>query len=98
MEKIQHNYVNVSGLKLHFAEIGTGPVVVFLHGFPKLWYLWRHQMIAVAEAGFRAIAPDYRGYGLSKLPKEPEKTTFKDLVDDLLDMLDSLGIHRVKNP
>lgn len=55
-------------------------------------------MIAVADAGFRAIAPDFRGYGLSELPAEPEKTTFRDLVDDLLDMLDSLGIHQVKNP
>ncbi|XP_059301353.1 uncharacterized protein LOC132053376 [Lycium ferocissimum] len=95
MEKIQHNYVKVRGLKLHFAEIGTGPFVVFLHGFPEIWYSWRHQMIAMAEAGFRAIAPDYRGYGLSDMPKEPEKTKFKDLVDDLLDMLDSLGIHQV---
>lgn len=96
MEKIHHNYVNVRGLKLHFAEIGIGPVVVFLHGFPEIWYSWRHQMIAVAEAGFRAIAPDFRGYGLSELPMNPEKTTFRDLVDDLHDMIDSLGIHQVK--
>ncbi|OIT02900.1 PREDICTED: bifunctional epoxide hydrolase 2-like isoform X1 [Nicotiana attenuata] len=95
MEKIQHNYVDVRGLKLHIAEIGTGPAVLFLHGFPEIWYSWRHQMIAVADAGFRAIAPDFRGYGLSELPAEPEKTTFRDLVDDLLDMLDSLGIHQV---
>ncbi|KAH0719872.1 hypothetical protein KY290_006494 [Solanum tuberosum] len=95
MEKIHHNYVNVRGLKLHFAEIGTGPVVVFLHGFPEIWYSWRHQMIAVADAGFRAIAPDFRGYGLSELPTYPELTTFKDLVDDLLDMIDSLDIHKV---
>ncbi|PHU04341.1 hypothetical protein BC332_25163 [Capsicum chinense] len=95
MEKIHHNYVNVRGLKLHYAEIGTGPVVVFLHGFPEIWYSWRHQMIAVADAGFRAIAPDFRGYGLSELPKEPEKATFKDLVDDLVEMLDSLGIHKI---
>ncbi|PHT35692.1 hypothetical protein CQW23_23392 [Capsicum baccatum] len=95
MEKIHHNYVNVRGLKLHYAEIGTGPVVVFLHGFPEIWYSWRHQMIAVAEAGFRAIAPDFRGYGLSELPTEPEKATFKDLVDDLHDILDSLGIDKI---
>ncbi|KAH0723782.1 hypothetical protein KY289_006826 [Solanum tuberosum] len=95
MEKIHHNYVNVRGLKLHFAEIGTGPVVVFLHGFPEIWYSWRHQMIAVADAGFRVIAPDFRGYGLSELPTYPKLTTFKDLVDDLLDMIDSLDIHKV---
>ncbi|XP_071907092.1 epoxide hydrolase 2-like [Coffea arabica] len=84
MENIQHNYVEVRGLKLHVAEIGSGPAVVFLHGFPEIWYSWRHQMLAVANAGFRAIAPDFRGYGLSQVPAEPEKTTFKDPVDDIL--------------
>lgn len=95
MEKIQHKYVDVGGLKLHIAEIGTGPVVVFLHGFPEIWYSWRYQMIAVANAGFRAIAPDHRGYGLSDQPAYPENTTFRDLVDDLLAILDSLHIPKV---
>ncbi|KAH7859716.1 hypothetical protein Vadar_004641 [Vaccinium darrowii] len=94
MENIQHKYVDVKGLKLHVAEIGTGPAVVFLHGFPEIWYSCRHQMVAVAGAGFRAIAPDYRGYGLSDQPPEPEKTTFRDLVDDLLAILDSFGISK----
>ncbi|KAA8526397.1 hypothetical protein F0562_008400 [Nyssa sinensis] len=92
MEKIQHKHVDVRGLKLHVAEIGTGPAVVFLHGFPEIWYSWRHQMIAVANAGYRAIALDYRGYGLSDQPPEPEKATFRDLVDDLLVILDSFDI------
>lgn len=52
-------------------------------------------MVAVANAGFRAIAPDFRGYGLSEQPSEPEKGNFKDLVDDLLALLDSLGISKV---
>ncbi|KAL7185566.1 hypothetical protein ACSBR2_027500 [Camellia fascicularis] len=97
MENIQHKYVEVQGLKLHVAEIGTGPAVVFLHGFPEIWYSWRHQMIALSTAGFRAIAPDYRGYGLSEMPPEPEKTTFRDLIDDLLAILDSFGIPKVSN-
>ncbi|PIN16315.1 Soluble epoxide hydrolase [Handroanthus impetiginosus] len=69
MEQIEHKYVEVAGLKLHVAEIrsGSSPAVVFLHGFPEIWYSWCHQMIAVAEAGFRAIAPDCRGYGLLDL-------------------------------
>ncbi|KAL3509405.1 hypothetical protein ACH5RR_028806 [Cinchona calisaya] len=95
MEKIQHNFVDVRGLNLHVAEIGSGPAVVFLHGFPEIWYSWRHQMLAIANAGFRAIAPDFRGYGLSELPAEPEKTTFKDLVDDLLAILDSFELQKV---
>ncbi|KAF5205929.1 Bifunctional epoxide hydrolase [Thalictrum thalictroides] len=93
MEQIQHKYVNIRGLTLHVAETGTGPsVVVFLHGFPEIWYSWRYQMIAVANAGFRAIAPDCRGYGLSEHPPEPEKTTFNNLVDDLLALLDFFNI------
>ncbi|KAF3451510.1 hypothetical protein FNV43_RR07605 [Rhamnella rubrinervis] len=96
MDEIHHSFIQVQGLKLHVAEIGTGPnVVVFLHGFPEIWYSWRHQMIAVANAGFRAIAPDYRGYGLSDSPPEPEKTSYADLINDLLGILDALNIPKV---
>ncbi|KAL3627707.1 hypothetical protein CASFOL_029070 [Castilleja foliolosa] len=97
MEKIEHKYVQVNGLKLHVAEIGneSSPAVVFLHGFPEIWYSWRHQMIAVAGSGFRAIAPDYRGYGLSDPPPEPEKATFLDLITDLLALLDALNLSKV---
>ncbi|EOY28312.1 Alpha/beta-Hydrolases superfamily protein [Theobroma cacao] len=96
MEQIQHNFVTVRGLKFHVAEIGTGSnVVVFLHGFPEIWYTWRHQMVAVADAGFRAIAPDYRGYGLSDIPPEPERTSFADIVSDLVAILDHLGVNKV---
>ncbi|XP_057950240.1 uncharacterized protein LOC131145152 [Malania oleifera] len=96
MEEIEHKHIEVGGLKLHVAAIGTGSsVVVFLHGFPEIWYTWRHQMLAVASAGFRAIAPDYRGYGLSDQPPHPDKTSFADLVSDLLAILDFLGISKV---
>ncbi|KAJ9566070.1 hypothetical protein OSB04_002036 [Centaurea solstitialis] len=97
MDQIKHNYVQVDGLKLHFAEIGSesSPVVLFFHGFPEISYTWRHQMIAVAKAGYRAIAPDYRGYGLSDIPAEPEKTSFADLVADTATILASLAISKV---
>ncbi|MBA0751635.1 hypothetical protein Gogos_000547, partial [Gossypium gossypioides] len=63
LEKIQHNHVQAKRLKLHVTQIRTGPkVVVFLHGFPKIWYSWRHQMIVVANAGYHAISIDFRGY------------------------------------
>ncbi|KAI3954723.1 hypothetical protein MKW92_020664 [Papaver armeniacum] len=95
MDRIQHKYVDARGLKHHIAEIGTGDnVVVFLHGFPEIWYSWRYQMIAVANAGYRAIAPDVRGYGLSEIPQEPEKSTFLDLVHDLAAIFDSLAISK----
>ncbi|KAK7404977.1 hypothetical protein VNO78_06077 [Psophocarpus tetragonolobus] len=74
----------VKGLKLHVAEIGSGSkAVVFLHGFPEISYTWRHQMIAVASAGCRGIALDFRGYGLSEYPAEPEKETMLDLIDEI---------------
>ncbi|CAL9012620.1 unnamed protein product [Prunus brigantina] len=95
MEKIQHTNVQVRELKLHVAEIGSGPkVVLFFHGFPEIWYTWRHQMVAVANKGYRAIAFDHRGYGLSEQPAEPEKATLLDLVDDAVALLDSLGIDK----
>lgn len=97
MDQVVHNFVEVNGVKLHLAEIGSksSPVVVFVHGFPEIWYSWRHQMIAVANAGYRAIAPDCRGYGLSDPPPETEKFGFSDLVDDLLAIVDSLGIDKI---
>ncbi|XP_034207517.1 bifunctional epoxide hydrolase 2-like isoform X2 [Prunus dulcis] len=95
MEKIQHTNVQVRELKLHVAEIGSGPkVVLFFHGFPEIWYTWRHQMVAAANKGYRAIAFDHRGYGLSEQPAEPEKATLLDLVDDAVALLDSLGINK----
>jgi pimeloyl-ACP methyl ester carboxylesterase len=89
-----HFFVIFSIKVIHFSLSGPN-VVVFLHGFPEIWYSWRHQIIAVAGAGFRAIAPDYRGYGLSDPPPEPEKTTFTDLLDDLLAILDALALSKV---
>lgn len=93
-ETIEHSHLPIRGLNLHIAYTGpaTSTAVVFLHGFPEIWYTWRYQMVAVAAAGFRAIAPDFRGYGLSDQPPEPEKATWKDLIDDLLAILDYLSI------
>ncbi|PKA60148.1 hypothetical protein AXF42_Ash009832 [Apostasia shenzhenica] len=97
LAKIEHSHILIRGLNLHIAHVGKGELgtVVFLHGFPEIWYTWRHQMLAVAAAGFRAVAPDFRGYGLSDQPPEPEKATFDDLVDDLLGILDSLAVPKV---
>ncbi|KAE9613526.1 hypothetical protein Lal_00016067 [Lupinus albus] len=96
MDQIQHKFVEVDSLNLHIADIGTGPkVVVFLHGFPEIWYSWRYQMFAVAEAGLRAIAPDYRGYGLSDSPPHPRNANFSYLLSDLLGILDALSLSKV---
>lgn len=96
MGKVEHKYIESNGAKLHVAEIGTGSTaVMFLHGFPEIWYTWRHQMIAVANAGFRAIATDFRGYGLSDPPPDPEKASYLDIISDLIALLDALGIPKV---
>ncbi|CAH9059911.1 unnamed protein product [Cuscuta europaea] len=94
MDEIEHKFVEVNGLKIHIAEAGSGSdqVVLFLHGFPEIWYSWRHQMVAVAKAGYRAISLDYRGYGLSDPPLQPENTSFLDLVNDLAALLHALAI------
>lgn len=74
----------------------TGPrVVVFIHGFPEAWYSWRHQMTALAAAGYRTIAPDLRGYGLSEPHPQPENASFNDFVEDTLAILDYLQIDKV---
>ena len=76
-------------------RLPTLGTVVFLHGFLEIWYSWRHQMLAVAAAGYRAVAPDWRGYGLSDQPPEPEAASYDDLVEDLLAILDALSIPKV---
>uniref|UniRef100_A0A0E0IUQ7 AB hydrolase-1 domain-containing protein n=1 Tax=Oryza nivara TaxID=4536 RepID=A0A0E0IUQ7_ORYNI len=92
--EIEHAHLPVRGLSLHVAQAGKGELgtVVFLHGFPEIWYSWRHQMLAVAAAGYRAVAPDWRGYGLSDQPPEPEAAEYDDLIEDLLAILDALAV------
>ncbi|KAH7653414.1 Soluble epoxide hydrolase protein [Dioscorea alata] len=94
MEKIEHSYLIINGISLHIAHVGKGESgdVILLHGFPEIWYSWRYQMLALAEAGFRAITPDCRGYGLSGQPQEPDKASWEDLTSDLLGILDTLNI------
>ena len=55
--------IDVRGINIHVAEAGEGPMVLFVHGFPESWYSWRHQLAAVSNAGYRAVAIDVRGYG-----------------------------------
>ncbi|GAA3730874.1 alpha/beta fold hydrolase [Salinactinospora qingdaonensis] len=63
-----HRTVSAAGTRFHIAEAGTGPLVLLLHGFPQFWWSWHHQLPALAEAGFRAVAMDLRGYGGSDKP------------------------------
>lgn len=91
MSDIKHRFVKANGIKMHVAESGEGFPVVFCHGFPECWYSWRHQMKAVADAGFRAIVPDQRGYGETECPEPIEAYTQRKLVGDIVGMLDAMG-------
>ncbi|XP_022142243.1 uncharacterized protein LOC111012406 [Momordica charantia] len=95
MEAIEHQMINTNGIKMHVASIGTGPVVLLLHGFPELWYSWRHHLLYLSSVGYRAIAPDLRGYGDTDSPPSPESYTAFHLVGDLVGVLDELGIDKV---
>ena len=92
--EVTHRQVLVGGIELHVAECGTGPVVLCCHGFPDLWFSWRHQLPALAAAGYRAVAPDQRGYGRSGVPEAVEDYDIFHLGDDLVGLLDALGEER----
>jgi pimeloyl-ACP methyl ester carboxylesterase len=91
MTEPAHRTVETNGIRMHIAEQGSGPLVLLCHGFPESWYSWRHQLRALAEAGFRAVAPDMRGYGQTDRPQEIEKYTLFHLVGDMVGLLDVLG-------
>src|ERR1700732_4473928 len=89
--EVTHRTLETNGIRMHLAEAGQGPLVVLCHGFPESWYSWRHQLRALADAGFRAVAPDMRGYGQSEAPAEIERYTLLHLVGDMVGLLDALG-------
>lgn len=88
---VAHRTVTANSIKLHIAEQGEGPLVVLCHGFPESWYSWRHQLAALAAAGFHAVAPDMRGYGQSDRPDSVDQYTLLHLVGDMVGLLDALG-------
>ncbi|MFD5078576.1 alpha/beta fold hydrolase [Streptomyces sp. NPDC058371] len=86
-----HRLVRVPGGRVHLVEQGTGPLVLLVHGFPESWYSWRHQLPALAAAGFRAVAVDVRGYGRSSKPREVAAYRMLELVDDHTAVVRALG-------
>ena len=83
--------IRVGDIRLHVLEQGAGPPVVLLHGFPELAHSWRHQLPALAGAGFRAVAPDLRGYGRSDRPAAVEDYGIAALAGDVAGLIDELG-------
>jgi soluble epoxide hydrolase / lipid-phosphate phosphatase len=92
--EIRHHFIETNGIRMHVAEAGAGFPVVFCHGFPELWYSWRHQIDALAKAGFRAIAPDMRGYGDTDAPADPAAYTSRVVAADIAGLLDALGLEK----
>ncbi len=94
-----HRTVRTNGIDMHVAEMSPDDTanakpIVFVHGFPELWRSWRKQIPAVAEAGYRAVAPDMRGYGRTTAPKEVAAYDIHNLTGDLCGLLDDLGVEK----
>ena len=89
-----HRTLPVNGIDLHVVDQGEGPPVVLCHGFPGLWFTWRHQIDALAAAGYRVIAPDMRGYGRSSAPADSGAYDRRATVGDLVGLLDALDIEQ----
>jgi pimeloyl-ACP methyl ester carboxylesterase len=88
--RVTHGYANNNGVKIHYATVGRGPLIVMVHGYPDFWYSWRHQM-AVLSKEYQVVAIDQRGYNLSDKPKGQEQYDLKLLVDDLHAVIQQLG-------
>ncbi|CAN1814600.1 Epoxide hydrolase A [Linum perenne] len=99
MEKIEHTTISANGINIHVASTGdntnTTRAILFLHGFPQLWYTWRHQLVSLSSLGYRCIAPDLRGYGDTDAPSSAAAYTSFHVVGDLVALLDALEIERV---
>jgi pimeloyl-ACP methyl ester carboxylesterase len=89
-----HNEAVVNGLRMHWVEAGEGPLAVLLHGFPEFWYGWRRQIPALAQAGFRVVAPDLRGYNLTEKPKGVRHYRARLLVEDVAALIRHMGAPR----
>ncbi|XP_024106329.2 bifunctional epoxide hydrolase 2 isoform X2 [Pongo abelii] len=90
---MSHGYVTVKpGVRLHFVELGSGPAVCLCHGFPESWYSWRYQIPALAQAGYRVLAMDMKGYGESSAPPEIEEYCMEVLCKEMVTFLDKLGL------
>ena len=80
--KVRHGYAVSGGVRIHYASLGRGPLVVMIHGFPDFWYSWRHQMAALSDS-YQVVAIDQRGYNLSDKPKGQEQYDVSRLVADV---------------
>lgn len=90
MTDLEHHTVAANGIRLHYVACGAGPTVILVHGFPESWYSWRHQLPVLAQAGFRAVAIDVRGYGRSSKPVNVDDYRMIRHVGDMVGLLEAL--------
>ena len=88
------DFIDTNGIRMAVHELGAGPPVILLHGFPELAFSWRHQLPALAAAGYRAIAPDQRGYGATDKPGGVADYTIQHLIGDVVGLLDAYNLER----
>ena len=91
MENVEFKIVESNGINIRLAIMGEGPLIIFCHGWPESWYSYRYQLPAVADAGFKAVAYDVRGYGESDKPHEIEAYTMRNMTNDVVGIIDALG-------
>ena len=89
-DRVTHGYADSNGVKIHYATMGSGPLVVMIHGFPDYWYTWRAQMEGLADR-FQVVAIDQRGYNLSDKPAGVENYDMRLLVGDVVAVIKHLG-------
>lgn len=93
--RVRHRFAQLDGVRMHYVEWTDAPkgapLVVLLHGFPEFWYSWRHQLVALGEAGYRVVAPDLRGYGRSDKPSGIDAYQIEALADDIAGLIRALG-------
>lgn len=90
LAEVTHGYADNNGVKIHYATVGEGPLVIMLHGFPDYWYTWRDQMTTLKN-DFQVVAMDLRGYNLSGQPKGIDNYKMQHLMQDVVSVIHSLG-------
>ncbi|PCJ27309.1 MAG: alpha/beta hydrolase [SAR86 cluster bacterium] len=90
LDEVEHGYADNNGVKIHYATVGEGPLVIMVHGFPDYWYSWRHQMEGLKDS-FKVVAIDQRAYNLSDKPEGEENYSMRYLISDIAAVIHSLG-------
>jgi len=90
LDEVEHGYADSDGVKIHYATVGEGPLVIMVHGFPDFWYTWRHQMEGLKD-NFKVVAIDQRGYNLSGQPEDESDYNMRYLIADIAAVIHHLG-------